>query len=904
MKERIRQLHNHRIFSLLFWLIAIFVAIVMMPNTSDLIQTKGQPQLANDSQPMVARSMQSTWGRSISGTYKVTAVFNNPNGKLSATQQANINKTVQRLSEKQKAYGIQSIQTMVTNPTAKSQFYSKDGSTETVQLAIAQNQGDSRTIAKQLRTQIRTSGLSTYLTSPELVNDAANANISRVTTFTAILGFILSLLIIGVIFKSLIAPLISTLSMLMMYAVSLGIINNLADHTSFPYSEYLPLLTLLLTLVLGTLGHYYLFNAFKQNVAHGQEPEEATTHSVHSIRNFLLILGGSLSIIFASFYAFGFSTIRAMSGLAIVTVVTVIGLYTIAPIFMQLLGDRFFWPAVDLPSQPHRFWNWMARFGLWQPFIAIIAILYVVGPFAILYRDNLNFSAAKTVAPTNEAVAGMRVLNAHFGEGKATPVTVYIKNKDRVDNEKALLQLDNLTTKLKSMPGVASVTSLTQPNGQPMNEYYVNTQLNQMNMTLKGATDQLTQLQSDLKGNRSDLSQVKLSKSADKLDRLVSKTNRLSDDTSTVRSQVSQVAGRASVSQSASASKRVRNYQRLLNLVSSQLQTVESNMRVLNDEATSAGNDGQSVQSNVSDYAAQISSVKSSLKKTTTSMSGLIKSYNNIYSYLSALQASDAAKVYYITPEQLTGMQFQQSLSDNTSQDYKTTQLQVYLKHSASSHNNAATIKQLQTEVKTQLQGTSLGQAKIAYTGQPVVQNTVEHSIRANAGWLMLTIGIITFLIIALISGSVLQPIYWLASLILAVMGGVQLAQITSHFMSGDPSFNWQVPFITFVPLLIISVSLLIQLAISYRFRDSSLLDWLNPGVSSLGQTLRYQLFTTIVICLVLFSANFAPLTQAGLIILFATVIFDIILPITVTSVGKLTVTLPSMRPHLKRHAK
>ncbi|MCH5462322.1 MMPL family transporter [Lactobacillus sp. LC28-10] len=904
MKERIRQLHSHRIFSLLFWLIAIFAAIVMMPNTSDMIQSKGQPQLANDSQPMVARSMQSTWGRNISGTSQVTVVFSNPNGKLTTTQQSNIDKTVQRLTEKQKTYGIQSIQTMTTNPTAKSQFYSKDGSTETIQLALAQNQGDSRVLAKQLRSQIRTAGLSTYLTSPELVNDAANENISHVTTFAAILGFILSLLIIGVIFKSLIAPLISTLSMLMMYAVSLSLVNNLASHTSFPYSEYLPLLTLLLTLILGTLGFYYLFNAFKENAAAGQDPAEATTHSVHAIRNFLLILGCTLTILFASFYAFSFSTIRAMSSLAIVTIVTIIGLYTIAPIFMQLLGERFFWPAADLPTRPHRFWNWMASFGLWQPFVAIIAVLYVVGPFAILYRDNLNFSAAKTVAPNNEAISGMRVLNAHFGEGKATPVTIYVRSKDRVDNEKALLQLDNLTTKLKSMPGVAGVTSLTQPNGQPMNQYYVNTQLNQMNTSLRGATDQLSTLQSDLKSNRSDLSQVKLSESADKLDSLVSKTTTLADDTSTVRSQVSQVAGRASVSQSSSASKRVRNYQRLLNLVSNQLQTVASNMRVLNDEATTAGNDGQAVQSSVSDYASQVSSVQSSLKKTTTSLNGLIKSYNSIYSYLSALQASDAAKTYYITPEQLTSMQFQQSLASNTSQDYKTTQLQIYLKNSASSHNNAATIQQLQSEVKTQLQGTALSNAKIAYTGQPVVQNTVEHAIKTNAGWLLLTIGIITFLIIAILSGSVLQPIYWLTSLALAVMGGVQLAELTSHFMSGDPTFNWQVPFIAFVPLLIISMSLLIQLAISYRFKEVSLLDWLQPGVSSLGQTLRYQLFTMVIICLVLFSANFAPLTQAGLVILFATIIFDIILPIIVTSVGKLTVTLPTMRPHLKRHAK
>lgn len=82
------------------------------------------------------------------------------------------------------------------------------------------------------------------------------------------------------------------------------------------------------------------------------------------------------------------------------------------------------------------------------------------------------------------------------------------------------------------------------------------------------------------------------------------------------------------------------------------------------------------------------------------------------------------------------------------------------------------------------------------------------------------------------------------------------------------------------------------------------MLDWLLPGVSDLGQPVRYEVFTIFVIALVLFSANFAPLTQAALIILIATLIFEIILPIIVTSVGKLTVTLPSKRPHLKRHAK
>lgn len=902
MKERIRSLHENRIFSLLVWLIAIFVAIVMMPTTTNLIQEYGQPQLSNTSQPMVSRAIQNNWGRNISGTYNVTAVFNNPSGKLTTAQQLSIDKTVQRLTDKEKLYGIKSIQTLETNPTAKSQFYSKDQSTEIVQLALDRNQGDLRVLTQQLQNQIKTNGLNSYVTSPEIINDASNEKISQATNLATIIGFILSLLIIGIIFKSLIAPLISTLSMLMMYAVSMGLVNNLVTRANFPYSEYMPLLMLMLTLILGTLGHFYLFRAFKQHLEAGDSPRDATTESIRDNRYFLGMICLILTLIFAGFWLFKFSTLRAISGLAIVTIIIVLGCLTIAPIFLSLLGERFFWPAVDTSTSEHQLWNRLGRFGLWQPFVAIIAVLYIVGPFAFVYRNNLNFSAVKTVPANNQAVTGMRVLNAHFGEGTATPVTIYVQSTDRVDNERALLQLDNLTTKLQSMSGVASVTSLTQPNGQPINEYYVNNQLNNMNMSLKGATDQLSTIQSELKSNRSDLSAVKLTEEADKIDTLVSRADQLSSDTSTVESQVSQIAGRASVSQQSTASAKVRRYQRLLSLINTQLQTVASNMRALGNQVSTSQSETSSVQSNVSGYATQLSAIETSLKKSSASLGGLIKSYTDIYSYLTALQASDAAKVYYITPEQLTSMQFQQSLLSNTSQNYKTTKLTVYLTDSAAAKNPSATLEHLQQEVNTQLQGTSLAGATIAYTGQPVVQDTIRQSIKDNAiGLTALIVGVLLFMV-ALISRSVLQPLYWLMAYGLSFAASFQLAQLTNHFMTGDADFNWQVPLIAFVPVIVLGTYQLVELGLSYRFNDEPMLDWLLPGVTALGQTVRHYLFAILVLCLVLFTTGFNPLTQAGLIVGFTAIIFNLILPIIVTAVGKLTITLPAKKPRQSHH--
>ncbi|WP_054712152.1 hypothetical protein [Secundilactobacillus paracollinoides] len=315
----------------------------------------------------------------------------------------------------------------------------------------------------------------------------------------------------------------------------------------------------------------------------------------------------------------------------------------------------------------------------------IVVVAYLVGAFAYAYHDKLNFSATDTLATTQNAVAGNKVVSAHFGAGQTTPVTIYVQSKTRLDNERALLQLDNLTTKLQTMKGVSSVTSLTQPNGQPISEYYVTNQLNNLNLQLKGATDQLTTIKSDLNTDRSELNAVKLQQEADKISKLASKTSQLSSDTDTVHSQVTQIAGRASVTQRSNASKLVRRYQRLLSLINTQLQTVASNMEVLSSEVSSSRSTAENTQSTVSSYASQLKVIQTSFKKSTTSLNGLIQSYTNIYNYLSALQASDAAKVYYITPEQLTSTTFQHSLLTNSSANYKTTALTVYLKQSANS---------------------------------------------------------------------------------------------------------------------------------------------------------------------------------------------------------------------------
>ena len=192
MRERISKLHHNRIFALVFWLIVIFAAIVTLPNVNTIIQYDGQPQLANTSQPVKASQIRNTWGRNLNGTYTVNAVYNNPDGALTNKQLAAINKSVAQLQKRSSYYGIQKITTMTNTPTSKPQLFSKDKSTEIVQLAVSHNQGTVRQITSQLKDQIATIGLNTYVTSPEIVSDAANEHISSFTLIVILMTLLVA----------------------------------------------------------------------------------------------------------------------------------------------------------------------------------------------------------------------------------------------------------------------------------------------------------------------------------------------------------------------------------------------------------------------------------------------------------------------------------------------------------------------------------------------------------------------------------------------------------------------------------------------------------------------------------------------------------------------------------------
>lgn len=897
MRERISKLHHNRIFALVFWLIVIFAAIVTLPNVNTIIQYDGQPQLANTSQPVKASQIRNTWGRNLNGTYTVNAVYNNPDGALTNKQLAAINKSVAQLQKRSSYYGIQKITTMTNTPTSKPQLFSKDKSTEIVQLAVSHNQGTVRQITSQLKDQIATIGLNTYVTSSEIVSDAANEHISSFTLIVILMTLLVALVAMGILFASIIAPIITFLAILISYISTLSLATNLAYHWNFAYSEYTPIFLLLGISLFTLLTSFWFYRDLRNHIDDGMESQAATSQVIQNLGYRVLISTLSLTLAFGSLMLFDFSTIRAYGLLGIGFAITGIASVTLVPVFAGMLGNSLFWPKKTRPQlRDHKMWHTLARFGMWQPWVAILVVAYLIGPFAYSYRSQLSYDNATDIS-NNQAVQGARVLSAHFGQGKATPVTLYLQTSQRLDNQNQLFQLDNLTKKLRAQPGVASVTSVTQPGGQPITQYYVSSQLSSIDNELTGVSGQLQTVRNDLKSDSVNLRQKALKAEIKRLQKLTSKTSSLVSDSSTLQSSIQSASSKSSASGS-SSSKAAKSYIKQLNQVNTELSTALSTLTSLSNGIDTANTSATAAHSNLSNYATGLKAVNDSLNNSRKQVINMQKTTNKIYLYLDGLQSSEAAKSLYLSPTQIASGDFQQSLTNFTDEKVKSTYLTITLKQAPNAQTTAKTLTQLRQVAKAQLRGTVLKNATLTFAGQPVVTATIQNQYQHDLPRVLLLVFGITLLLVILFSRSLLQAGYWFLTFLASVAASYQLTHLIMKWLTGNGDFNWQVPLLAFVPVTVLGVVELTQLALSFRLNEAPLMDWLLPGLKDVGQTMRHSLFIIIAGVLGLLAAESQTLTAVTLITIFTAIIFNLTLPIMAAAFGKLSVVIPAQKPY------
>lgn len=535
--------------ALIIWALIVAIAIIAMPNVSQLTRDKGQVTLPRTAESQIAANLQKKAnGNKSVRTY--AAVFSNGNKKLTAAQTQKINRAVKKLRN---SHSVKTLTITAPGDSAetKKQLISKDQTTQMAEITMKKT-GLVDTQVKALRKTLKVSGITTYVTGSDALNNDFSTVSEKGIQKMEIIAVIFIFIVLIIVFRSPVVPLVSLLGVGVSFITSLSIVMNLAARFNFPISNFTQVFMVVVLFGIGTDYNILLFDNFKESLGAGLSPQEATREARRHGGRTILYSGISVLIGFSVLALAKFSFYQSAVGVAIGILVLLPVLLTLNMFFMATLGEKLFWPSKISSTQAEsRLWHGLSKAAIAQPAIVLGVVAIVGGGFALTMNGELNFNNADEVPSTYQAKRGYNVIEQHFPKGMTAPTTIYIKTKNKLTTPARLATVDQLTKYVRQEPGVKTVASVTEPGGTPVKKLYLRSQLQSITQGLATAQKGLNTIKTGLTSANTQLKAANLSSATSQVNTLASGSKSLASGLSTYASGVDSVsAGTSTLSSS------------------------------------------------------------------------------------------------------------------------------------------------------------------------------------------------------------------------------------------------------------------------------------------------------------------------------------------------------------------
>lgn len=292
----------------------------------------------------------------------------------------------------------------------------------------------------------------------------------------ATLAFIV--LVVGLRFRSVVAPLLALVAAVLAYLVTIRVLGGLGDLTGLSVPQELE--PLIVALLLGVSTDYCVFflTDMRRELAFGHRERtsahRATAHFVAIIIVAgLMVAGGLSSILFSNYPLF-----RSFGpGLAITVLIALVIDVSFLPATLAILGEKSLWPSHpserdpagdsdrgesrDRPQLRERIVARMSeRRSAVVPFALSLAVLgLAVIPLAQL---RLDMSVSRSLPAGNVVSKATAAASAGFAPGILSP-TIVVATRPGLTKDKAAL--NQFQQELANQPGVAGVLG---PRDEPL----------------------------------------------------------------------------------------------------------------------------------------------------------------------------------------------------------------------------------------------------------------------------------------------------------------------------------------------------------------------------------------------------------------------------------------------------
>lgn len=637
-----RNFREKHLLSLIIWIGLVLIAAFTLPNISQLVRDKGSVRLPATVQSEVAQKIQkkSEGGKNVR---TLIAVFNNKHGKITDEQSLQIGDSVRAIRSDTSLH-IVSVTSAGDNEAAKKQLVSNDGTTEMVMITVP-SKYKVRGQTNEVLNKIKTPGMRTYVTGSDVLNEDFSATTEKGLQKAEIIAAIFIFIVLIIVFRSLLIPIISLLTVAVSYLISLSIVMNLAQRYGFPISNFTQVFLVVVLFGIGTDYNILLYDRFKEQIKQGQTAVAAAKTAQRHAGRTILYSGSSVLIGFTALALAKFSFYRSGVGVAVGVAVLLMVLLTLNMFFMATLGEKLFWPSKNLAAHDRSVvWHFLSKFTISHTFVMVGILIIAAIPLLFMGSQKLNFNNADELPNSVQSKAGYNLIQEHYPAGTSGPSTLYIENKKPLNTQQYLAEIDQLTGYLNSEPGVKSVASVTRPGGTKIDQLYLKSQLktltdglDQANYGIKKVQKGLDSANKKLASSDTSASIAQVQKLADGASKLQSGAQQLSNSLSTYTSGVNSLAsGSQSLSQGASSLSsgvgQLSSGSQTLNSGIQQLQSKTARLKALRSRVSRLASGSSRLSSGISRLHSQVTPFSSGLSQLHSGASQLQQNSSSLVS--------------------------------------------------------------------------------------------------------------------------------------------------------------------------------------------------------------------------------------------------------------------------------
>ena len=355
---------------------------------------------------------------------------------------------------------------------------SADQQAEQLQVLSDVNQGsqpDQTTLVKNIREQIAKSappaGLQVHLAGQIAINVDQQTKSGNTGNQVELVSVIFILILLLLIFRSLLAPLITLIPAFFAVAIA-GPLVGAAAEAGLKVSVIAQLL--LIVLVLGAGTDYGLFLVFRvrENLREGAEPKEAVRAAVMRVGetitfSALTVIAALLSLLFATFQIYSELGIPLAIGIGTMLLA---GL-TLLPALLAVFGRAAFWPSkTKAGTGKAGVWGRVAARLVRRPAIPLAIGVVVFGALAtgVASYQPGGFGGSITAPAGTDSAAGTALLAKHFPQSSANPTNLVYKLSQPVWSDPAPIAA--ATSQLAASGLFTGVTGPLNPAGVTLTE--------------------------------------------------------------------------------------------------------------------------------------------------------------------------------------------------------------------------------------------------------------------------------------------------------------------------------------------------------------------------------------------------------------------------------------------------